>query len=318
WPNICAPGWRSVLRKGARNDTMTAQIEAFVLHLATERGLSTNYQLLVRQVLERFAAWALREQRCREVNGVVMEHLTTYLAWRKSDGIAASSMRIELVALKVFFRWLAARGHREGDPAEAILPPRLEQKLPDTLNEHDVARLLESVVGQGPLDLRDRAMLEIFYASGLRISEVTGARLENLNLDEGWIRVTGKGHKTRLVPVGAAAREAISQWLQVARPQLVRRTTQSFVFLSRTGGRLSTARVWEIVKERTALAGLDPKTVHPHTLRHSFATHLLSNGADLRAIQEMLGHADISTTQIYTHVDQHRLKETHRRFHPRP
>ena len=195
---------------------MTPQIEAFVLYLATERGLSTNYQLLIRQVLERLAAWALREHRCREVADVALEHLTAYLAWRKSDGIAASSMRIELVALKVFFRWLAVKGLREGDPAKGILPPRVAQRLPDTLNEHDVARLLESVVGQGPLDLRDRAMLEIFYASGLRISEVTGARLENLNLEEGWIRVTGKGSKTRLVPVGAAAREAINRWLEAS------------------------------------------------------------------------------------------------------
>jgi integrase/recombinase XerD len=160
-------------------------------------------------------------------------------------------------------------------------------------------------------------MLELFYASGLRISEVTGARLENLNLDEGWVRITGKGNKTRLVPVGGAARDAVARWLEVARPKLVKPKTQGFVFLNRNGGKLTTARVWQIVKERTRLAGLDPARVHPHLLRHSFATHLLGNGADLRVIQEMLGHADISTTQVYTHVDQRRLKDTHRRFHPR-
>ena len=296
---------------------MNDQVDDFIMHLAAERGLSVNYQLLVRRVLEHFAAWAGRE-RCKEkADLVATDDITDYLAFRRSDGIAASSLRIELVALKVFFRWLALRGHREGDPAEPVLSPRLDQRLPDTLNEHDVAALLESVQGSEPLDIRDRAMLELFYASGLRISEVTGARLENLNLDAGWIRITGKGSKTRVVPVGAAALEALRRWLDVARPKLVGPKTPSCIFLNRNGGKLTTARVWQIVKERTKLAGLDPVKVHPHLLRHSFATHLLGNGADLRVIQEMLGHADISTTQIYTHVDQNRLKETHRRFHPR-
>lgn len=296
---------------------MAPQIEAFIQHLAAERGLSVNYQTLVQSVLERFAAWAGRERGRGAVSGVVTPDITDYLAFRKGDGIAASSLRIELIALKIFFRWLAMRGHREGDPAEPVLPPRVEMRLPDTLNEAEVQSLIESVQGHGPLDIRDRAMLEIFYASGLRISEVTGARLENLDLEEGLIRITGKGNKTRLVPVGAAARGAVQRWLDVGRTKLVRPRTQSFVFLNRNGGKLTTARVWQIVKERTKLAGLDPAKVHPHLLRHSFATHLLGNGADLRVIQEMLGHADISTTQIYTHVDQRRLKETHRKFHPR-
>ncbi len=296
---------------------MAPQIDGFILHLAAERGLSVNYQTLVQQVLERFASWVLRERKRETVGDVLTQDITDYLLFRKSDGIAASSLRIELVALKVFFRWLAMRGHRQGDPAEPVLPPRVEMRLPDTLNEKDVAQLLESVQGDGVLDIRDRAMLEIFYASGLRISEVTGAKLEHLNLDEEWIRVTGKGNKTRLVPVGGAARNAVRRWLEVARPKLVKPKTQSFVFINRNGGKLTTARVWQIVKERAEQAGLDPERIHPHLLRHSFATHLLGNGADLRVIQEMLGHADISTTQIYTHVDQRRLKETHRKFHPR-
>lgn len=296
---------------------MAPQIEAFIMHLAAERGLSANYQALVQQVLERFAAWAERERKRDAVGAVITQDITDYLAFRKGERIAASSLRIELIALKIFFRWLAARGHRAGDPAEPVLPPRVEKRLPDTMNEVEVGSLLESVQGSDPLDIRDRAMLELFYASGLRISEVTGVRLENLNLDEGWIRIIGKGNKTRLVPVGAAARDAVRRWLEAARPKMVKPKTQSFVFLNRNGGRLTAARVWQIVKERAELAGLDPARVHPHLLRHSFATHLLSNGADLRVIQEMLGHADISTTQIYTHVDQQRLKDTHRRFHPR-
>jgi integrase/recombinase XerD len=293
------------------------EIDSFLLHLATERGLSTNYQLLVTQVLTRFASWLQEKHKKSAVGEVVMDDITDYLAVRKGDGIAASSLRIELVALKIFFRWLAVRGLRKGDPSEPVLPPRVEARLPDTLNEHDVGKLLESVQGNGPLDLRDRAMLELTYASGLRVSEVTGTRLENLNLEEGWIRVTGKGNKTRLVPVGQEARASVKRYLDSARPTLVKPKTQSWIFINRRGGRLTTARIWQIFRERAEQAGLDPTRIHPHLLRHSFATHLLGNGADLRVIQEMLGHADIATTQIYTHVDQNRLKDTHRRFHPR-
>ena len=167
-----------------------------------------------------------------------------------------------------------------------------------------------------PLNLRNRAMLELLYASGLRISELTGARLENLHLDEGMIRVTGKGQKTRLVPVGAKAREAIGAYLEHGRPQMVKKRTGGELFLSNRGRKLTTQRVYDIVKHVASLSGLK-MNIYPHLLRHSFATHLLTNGADLRVIQEMLGHADIATTQIYTHVDQRRLKAVHHKFHPR-
>lgn len=296
---------------------MLSHIDPFILHLATERGLSVNYQLLVRRVLEAFASWMKERRKIEAVAAVTTNHLTDYFAERKKTGLAASSARIELIALKIFFRWLNARRIREGDPAEPILPPRPEHDLPDTLNEDEVRALLESVRGTTPLDRRDRAILELFYASGVRLSELVEARLENLSMEEGWIRVTGKGSKTRLTPVGAAAREAIASYLQHARPALVKPRSSSHIFLSKNGTRLTPTRIWQIVKERAAMAGLDPKRLHPHLLRHSFATHLLNHGADLRVIQEMLGHADISTTQIYTHVDQKRLKDVHRRFHPR-
>ncbi|MBX7211245.1 MAG: tyrosine recombinase [Verrucomicrobiaceae bacterium] len=296
---------------------MLDHIDKFILHLATERGLSTRYQLLVRGVLETFASWAAENLKVENVRVVTTQHLTDYLAARKKTGLATSTARVELVALKVFFRWLNARKFREGDPAEPILAPRPEQHLPDTLNEAEVRALLESVRGTTPLDRRDRAILELFYASGLRLSELVNARLENLSLEEGWIRVTGKGNKTRLTPVGGAAREALAAYVGRSRPELVRPRTSSHIFITRNGTKLTTARVQQIVKERAQMAGLDPARIHPHLLRHSFATHLLNNGADLRVIQEMLGHADISTTQIYTHVDQKRLKDVHRRFHPR-
>jgi len=301
------PCWRQMLEL----------IDGFILHLATERGLSTNYQLLVRRVLEAFASWFKARHDSASAAAVTTEHVSGFLAQRKKDGIAASSARVELIAVKIFFRWLTARKHIPSDPADPILPPRQEKHLPDSLNEQDVRKLVESVNGTSPLDRRDRAILELFYASGVRLSELADARLEHLSLEEGWIRVTGKGSKTRLSPVGGAAREAIAAYVEHARPELVGPKSQSHIFISRNGTKLTTARIQQIVKERAALCGMDPARVHPHLLRHSFATHLLNNGADLRVIQEMLGHADISTTQIYTHVDQARLKEVHRRFHPR-
>lgn len=296
---------------------MQELIDGFILHLATERGLSVNYQLLVRRFLEAFASWFQMRHQSEQAVDVTTDHIAGFLAQRKKDGIAASSARIELIALKIFFRWLVARKHIATDPADAILPPRQEKRLPDSLNEDEVRRLIESVNGSAPLDRRDRAILELFYASGVRLSELADAKLENLSLEEGWIRVTGKGSKTRLSPVGTAARESLAAWLEFGRPALVKPKTQSHIFISKLGTRLTTVRIHQIIKERAAMCGLDPTRIHAHLLRHSFATHLLNNGADLRVIQEMLGHADISTTQIYTHVDQARLKEVHRRFHPR-
>jgi integrase/recombinase XerD len=184
------------------------------------------------------------------------------------------------------------------------------------MNELQVERLLDGVSHDGPRSLRDRAILELLYASGLRVSELVNARLENLDLDNRVIRVTGKGTKMRLVPVGSKAREAISAYLQKERPEFVKKKTGSEIFLSSRGTKLTTVRIWQIVKEIAKNAGME-MNVYPHLLRHSFATHLLSNGADLRIIQELLGHADISTTQIYTHVDSDRLKAVHHRFHPR-
>ncbi len=295
---------------------MLPLIDHFILHLATERGLSVNYQLLVRRTLESLANWLQEQRQVSEAQEVTTLLLTDYLARRKQDGLAASSARVELVAIKIFFRWLASRGKRAGDPSEPILPPRVEKHLPGTLHEENARQLLESIQGTSPLDRRDRAILEIFYASGLRLSELVHSRLENLNLDDGWIRVVGKGAKTRICPVGSAARDAIQAYLAHGRPLLVKTKSSSHVFLSIRGEELTPARIRQIVQERADKAGLDLH-VHPHLLRHSFATHLLNHGADLRVIQEMLGHADISTTQIYTHVDQRRLKQVHRQYHPR-
>jgi len=203
------------------------------------------------------------------------------------------------------------------DPSETLSLPRIERYLPETLNEIQVQQLLDAIDIKTELGLRDRAIVELLYASGLRISELTAARLEQFNDEERILRVTGKGNKTRLVPVGRKASQALAAYLSAERPQLVTSKSGSEIFLSARGRKLTTARIWQIVKKHARRSGVEAN-IYPHLLRHSFATHLLSNGADLRIIQEMLGHADISTTQVYTHVDQQRLKAVHRKFHPRP
>ncbi len=293
---------------------MESESDQFLMYLATERGLSAAYQLSVRQTLDALAGWmkggglGLRDLGCEE--------LSRFLTARKAAGLSAASLRIATVHLKVFFRWLAGRGDLPMDPAEPLLAPRPGVALPETLHAREVAKLLETIDPAQPLGRRDRAMLELFYASGLRLAELCGARLEHLDLDGGFIRVTGKGNKTRIVPVGSRARDAIDDYLRNERPSLVRRRTSSHVFLSVRGGSLSPDRVRQVVKERAAQAGIETN-VYPHLLRHSFATHLLEGGADLRVIQELLGHADIATTQVYTHVDQRRMHALHRKFHPR-
>jgi integrase/recombinase XerD len=291
-------------------------IDRFILYLATERGLSENYQISTRRSLEDFAVWASKQSRPFLPGNLELAELTQYLAAEKKRGLASASMKLIVVALKIFFRFLKMRAMTEKDPAELLTLPRLTRFLPETLNQVQVNRLLEANLQGRPFPLRDRAILELFYASGLRISELTGARLENLNLQERIIRVVGKGSKTRLVPVGRMACDAIDRYLTQERVRLVGRKTGNEVFLSRHGKKLTTQRVWQIIKEIAASAGFDTN-VYPHLLRHSFATHLLANGADLRVIQELLGHADISTTQIYTHVEQSRLKSIHKQFHPR-
>lgn len=293
-----------------------AAVDEFIAYLALERGLSENYQLSNRASLETLAGWLYQARGLQDWRAVELPHLTDYLAERKRHGLAPASIKLVIVATKIFFRWLTATGQVPRNIAETLALPRLPRELPEHLSEAQVTQLLESVDTKAPLGLRDRAMLELLYASGLRVGELVAAKLEHLDLENGFIRVTGKGSKTRLVPVGQKARAALTTYLERERPGLVRPRTGSEIFLNRYGARLTTQRCWQILRERAALAGL-PEHLYPHLLRHSFATHLLGHGADLRVIQEMLGHADISTTQIYTHVDATRLKQIHRQFHPR-
>ncbi len=299
---------------------MNEAIERFILYLATERGLSTAYQLSNRQSLEAFTAWLAQEKGVTRPDSVTFAQVTEYLTVRRHGGLAPASIMLAVVAIKLFFRFLHARKELVEDLTQFLALPRLEAQLPETLNEMQVEQLLESLpppqeYARGSVALRDRAMIELLYASGLRASELVGARLEHLYLEERVIRVTGKGEKTRLVPFGQRAREALERYLASERPLHVTKKSGSHLFLSIRGTGLTRVRLWQIVRQRAEAAGVIG--AYPHLLRHSFATHLLNNGADLRVIQEMLGHADIGTTQVYTHVDQTHLKSVHHQFHPR-
>lgn len=295
--------------------TLSEAQDLFILYLSTERGLSTNYQLSVQQSFRRFETW-LQEKK-KGWNTIDTDELTTYLSYLKKAELSASSIRIHLVHLKVFYRYASQKGWISTDIADPILPPKVAQSLPGTLNEETLTQLLSSVNPDEYLGARDKAILETFYSSGLRLSELANAKLENLDLDERILRVTGKGNKTRIVPLGKEAQKALQYYLNKERKSLVKPSkTSSHIFISVRGGALSPERLRAIVKDRAKKAGIE-ENLYPHLLRHSFATHLLQNGADLRIIQELLGHADISTTQIYTHVDQTSLKAVHKAFHPR-
>jgi integrase/recombinase XerD len=291
-------------------------IELFIRYLAVERGLSENYQLSTQRSLSEFAAWCAKKHKIETPRQVTLPVISEYLAARKRGGLSAASIKLIVVALKIFFRFLAAKNEVDQNPTEALALPRIERYLPETLNELQIEQLIENMDTKGAFGLRDRAMLELLYASGLRISELANARLENFDSEEKILRVTGKGNKMRLVPVGRKASNALAAYLSMERPKLIKRHSASEIFLSARGAKLTTTRIWQIVKRIGRRSGIE-KNIYPHLLRHSFATHLLGNGADLRIIQEMLGHSDISTTQVYTHVDQQRLKAVHRQFHPR-
>lgn len=293
---------------------MEAASDSFIRYLATERGLSDAYQESVRQTLDALAKWIIGQRTA--LRDIGTDELAAFLSQRKKEGLSAASLRITTVHLKVFFRWLVGKEKLEMDPAEPLLAPRPDQSLPETLHATELTKLLESIDPSVSLGRRDLAILELFYSAGLRLSELCKARLEMMDFEGGFLRVTGKGDKTRIVRVGHKAREAIDDYLRNERPKLVTRKTSSHIFISVRGTALSPERVREIVKQRAKLAGID-QNVYPHLLRHSFATHLLEGGADLRVIQELLGHADISTTQVYTHVDRQRLKAVHKQFHPR-
>ncbi len=241
----------------------------------------------------------------------------SYLAWLHEQKYARTTIARRLAAVRSFAKFLCRQGLLPSNPAEALRSPRLERKLPHFLTETDVTRLLEAPPAHDPLGVRDRAILEVLYSAGLRVSELTGLNVEDLDLDAGLATIRGKGKRERLALLGRPALKIVRRWMEV-RSQVLRAKgrTQAAVFLNQRGARLTSRSVGRLLQKYLALAGLDPRT-SPHTLRHSFATHLLDRGADIRSVQELLGHQSLSTTQVYTHVTATRLQESYQQAHPR-
>ena len=292
------------------NDT-----DAFIAFLALERGLSPHTRENYQRDLDQCAAFLSRHGAAdwRTATG---DQAGAWLQSLSRGAFAAASLARKLTALRVFARFLVHENLRPDDFTVLLVSPKLARRLPGTLTPEEVARLLAAPGGGTSLALRDRAILELFYSSGLRASELAGLTLQQVDLNQGFLRVFGKGSKERVVPVGGKACEAMKVYLEAGRPHFVRPKTGSQLFLNNRGTALSRVMLWMLVKKYAKRAGI-AKSVKPHLLRHSFATHLLSGGADLRAIQEMLGHASISTTQIYTAVEPGRLLAHHAKFHPR-
>ncbi|MCX6939082.1 MAG: tyrosine recombinase XerD [Verrucomicrobia bacterium] len=295
---------------------MQAGIEDFGNVLTLERGRSDHTLSAYESDLSQCAAWLARHAGVSDWRDVTAEQATDWLQSLTGDELAVASQARKLTALRMLARHLVRERVREDDFTALLSGPKLVRRVPGMLSEAEVNRLLAAPQGGDELALRDRALLELFYASGLRVSELAGLGLQQLDLDNGFLRVFGKGAKERVVPVGGRAVVALRVYLDAGRPKLVRAKTGGAVFLSERGGPLSRKTLWYLVQKYAAAAGIE-RGVKPHQLRHSFASHLLGGGADLRSIQEMLGHANLETTQIYTAVEEKRLVEQHAKFHPR-
>ncbi len=287
----------------------------FLHHLTVERGLSPNTVAAYQRDLNDFEQY-LKSREVHDWRAVTPDRVRSYLRHLEPLLTARSKVR-RLSALRSFYKFLILTGRMEDNPAALVRFPKVPRNLPETLNAAEVERLLQQPRGLTPLSLRDRAVLETMYATGARVSELSELRMQQLHLRAGYLRVLGKGDKERLVPLGEYALEALQRYLESARPRLLGDKQSSHVFLNHRGTRLSRQSIWKMIKRYAEQAGIR-KNLSPHMLRHSFATHLLEHGADLRTLQSLLGHADVSTTQIYTHIAKSRLKEIHRKYHPRP
>jgi integrase/recombinase XerD len=285
------------------------------VHLELERGSSKNtvaaYECDLLELVE-----LLAQQHLKKWSDVTVETLRYWLSFLDKNGCSSPTVARKLSALRSFSKFAKAQKIIAVDVSKQLKRPRCTRRLPDSLTSDEVSKILELGADSSPIHMRDNAMFELAYSSGLRVSELCDVKIQAVDMENCFIRVHGKGAKERIVPFGSIAREKLEKYLIVARPQLVKTKTDSSIFIGITGRKLSRKTVWLHLKKHAKLAGIK-KSVTPHTLRHSFATHLLENGADLRSIQEMLGHADISTTQIYTAVDKKRLLSDYKKFHQR-
>lgn len=316
---------------------MNSLVDQFLDYVSLERGLSDNTRKAYSADLQSFCAF-LKKRKIRSFNSVQRKLILDYLMSEKERGLSVNSISRRLVAIKIFFAYLQKEGLLARNVTEPMDSPRLWKILPGILSFREVEKLLKAPAGEDRISLRDKALLELLYATGLRVSEAAGLKIDDIHFDSSYLRCVGKGGKARVVPFGSKAKEHLETYLARSRPKFVRKESPGYkrksagrsggknrdasefggrnVFLTYRGLGFTRKGIWKLVKNYAKRAGIQ-KRVSPHTLRHSFASHLLANGAPLRVIQEMLGHADIATTQVYTHVDQGRLKSVHEQFHPR-
>lgn len=295
---------------------MKALIEEFLNYLSIEKGLSKNTILAYKHDLRSFGAY-FEKKGVKDIAGIKRQDIMSYLLRLKDNGLSSNSISRSLVAIKMFYRFLVQERFIKDDVAGVLESPRLIRPLPNVLGIAEVDKLLRAPDLREWMGIRDKAALELMYATGMRVSELVELTLEGLNMDVGFIKCRGKGDKERIVPVGRKAKDAVGRYIEKVRPQLLKNRHDTHLFLTRLGRKVSRQSFWKMIKRCARIARIK-KEIAPHTLRHSFATHLLERGADLRVVQEMLGHSDISTTQIYTHINKERLKSIHRQFHPRP
>jgi integrase/recombinase XerD len=295
--------------------TVNERLDAYLDHLRVERGLSRNTLEAYGRDLAEFLRW-VDESLGKPLREVREEDLRFYFLGRKQGGLSSRSLRRKASSLRGLFRFLQKEGYMQQDPTELLEVPRPGTPLPKDLTLDEVDRLLAQPDANEPLGVRNQAMLELLYATGLRVSELLALRLQDLNLEVGYVVAYGKGKKERLVPVGEVALERLKEYLSSVRPGLAKSRRSPHVFLNRSGRALTRQGFWKLLNRYALQAGIR-SPVTPHVLRHSFATHLLERGADLRSVQLMLGHASISTTQIYTHLNRERLKQIYQRHHPR-
>ncbi|WP_018131896.1 site-specific tyrosine recombinase XerD [Effusibacillus pohliae] len=294
---------------------MDKLIERFIHYLAVERGLSQNTLESYQRDLIAYTEF-LQRSGVADVNQTRRANIIAYLADLQQKGRATSTISRNLASIRAFYSFLLRDGLIDGDPAANLESPKIEKRLPQVLTVEDVEALLDSPDLKTSTGLRDKAMLELLYASGIRVSELVSLNVDDVNLNMGFLKCYGKGAKERIIPLGSVALQMLEEYLNRARAKLLRDRSETSLFVNHHGQRLTRQGFWKIIKKYAKAANIN-KEITPHTLRHSFATHLLENGADLRSVQEMLGHADISTTQIYTHITKSRLKEVYAKTHPR-
>jgi integrase/recombinase XerD len=294
--------------------TPTDPIARFLNAVWTERGLSPNTLAAYQADLTSLARWLAERQ--LPLMHTSRADLLEFLAWRVQGGVRPSATARQLSSFRCFFRYFAREGVIREDPTAEIAMPKIGRALPHSITEEEVQALLAAPTASDPLGNRDRTMLEVLYATGLRVSELVNLRLGDMNLNQGGLRIIGKGNRERLVPLGEEAIHSLRQFTREARPQILNNRQTDYVFPSRRGGPMARQAFWHVIKHYARKAGIT-KNLSPHALRHAFATHLVNNGADLRCVQMLLGHSSLSTTQIYTHVALSSLQEFHAKHHPR-